>query len=60
MDRDRLAAVKRKLAQNRETPPLFDTARLCRHIESAFETMWERHQRGEPRSGFAVMPLDRA
>jgi protein O-GlcNAc transferase len=55
-DRDRLAAVKAKLARQRETFPLFDIDRYRRHIESAYEGMWERYQRGEPPAGFAVEP----
>jgi protein O-GlcNAc transferase len=55
-DETALAAVKAKLARNRETLPLFDTDRFCRHVESAYETMWRRHQRGEPPAGFAVAP----
>ena len=51
---DRLAAVKSRLAQNRDTCPLFDTVRLARHIEAAYMTMWERWQRGEPPASFAV------
>jgi predicted O-linked N-acetylglucosamine transferase (SPINDLY family) len=42
----RLQSIKQKLASNRDTSPLFDTARLTRNIESAYEAMWERHQRG--------------
>jgi protein O-GlcNAc transferase len=53
-DEDRLAAIRAKLAQNRENFPLFDTDRFCRHIESAYETMWQRYQRGEPPTAFAV------
>lgn len=49
-----LAETKAKLARNNETSPLFDTARFCRHLERAFVTMWERSQRGEKPSGFAV------
>ena len=49
-----LASIKAKLARNRESYPLFDTARFARHIESAYTTMWERQQRGEPPLGFAV------
>ena len=43
----RLAAIKAKLEQNRDTAPLFDTARYTRNLESAFVAIWERHQRGE-------------
>jgi predicted O-linked N-acetylglucosamine transferase (SPINDLY family) len=53
----RLAHLRSKLARNRATCPLFDTARFCRHIESAFVAMWERHQRGGPPASFAVPGL---
>jgi predicted O-linked N-acetylglucosamine transferase (SPINDLY family) len=46
--------VKSKLAQNRATCPLFDTARYTRDLESAFTQMWERSQKGKPPQGFAV------
>lgn len=51
-----LAATKSKLARNRATFPLFDSDRCRRHIESAYRTMWERYQRGEPPASFAVAP----
>jgi predicted O-linked N-acetylglucosamine transferase (SPINDLY family) len=53
----RLADIKSKLARNRGTYPLFDTDRFRRHIEAAYTTMWERHQRGEPPASFAVAPI---
>jgi predicted O-linked N-acetylglucosamine transferase (SPINDLY family) len=49
-----LADIRAKLARNRTTHPLFDTDRFRRHIESAYITMWERVQRGEPPVSFAV------
>jgi protein O-GlcNAc transferase len=49
-----LESVKTKLAQHRDRCVLFDTERFARHIEAAYLTMWERHQRGEPPIGFAV------
>jgi protein O-GlcNAc transferase len=54
----RLAAIRAKLAQNRQIYPLFDTDRLRRHVESAFETMSERCRRGEPPASFAVAPCN--
>jgi predicted O-linked N-acetylglucosamine transferase (SPINDLY family) len=51
---ERLAAVKAKLKRNRESQPLFDTARFTRHLQSAFTIMWERQQRGERPKAFAV------
>src|SRR6185312_17260649 len=47
-----LAAVKAKLARNRDICPLFDTPRLTRDLEAAYSVMWERQQRGEPPSRF--------
>jgi protein O-GlcNAc transferase len=46
-DRTMLADIKARLSANRGSCPLFDTARFTRHIESAFRTMYDRHQRGE-------------
>lgn len=54
---DELAALKAKLARNRLTYPLFDTDRFRRHMETAYVTMWEKHQRGEPPAGFSVPPI---
>jgi protein O-GlcNAc transferase len=56
-DPGRLAAIKAKLARNRTTCALFDTDRYRRHIESAYETMWQRYQRGESPASFAVDPI---
>jgi hypothetical protein len=36
---------------------LFDTDRFRRHIESAYVTMRERAERGEPPAAFAVEPI---
>ena len=52
----RLAAIKATLARNRDTCPLFDTARFTRHLESAFTTIHDRLQRGLPPATFAVEP----
>jgi predicted O-linked N-acetylglucosamine transferase (SPINDLY family) len=53
-DEAALAEIKAKLARNRESHPLFDTARFTRNLETAFTTVWERSQRGDPPAGFAV------
>jgi hypothetical protein len=53
-DPERLAAVRAKLARNRATEPLFDTARYTRDLEAAYLTMWERQQAGLPPASFAV------
>ena len=51
-----LAGIRAKLDRHRLSCPLFDTDRFRLHIESAYRTMWERSQRGEPAAGFAVDP----
>ena len=57
-DPARLADVRRRLLANRATRPLFDIARLTRHLERAYETMWERHAAGRPPRGFEVPAED--
>ena len=52
-----LNELKAKLARNRATHPLFDIDRFRRHIESAYVTMYERYQRGEPPQSFTVEPV---
>jgi predicted O-linked N-acetylglucosamine transferase (SPINDLY family) len=44
----KLAAIKCKLASNRLTTPLFDTHLFTRHIEKAYEAIYERYQAGLP------------
>jgi protein O-GlcNAc transferase len=53
-DRTLLESIKVKLLRNRNTSFLFDTDRFRHHIESAYETVWERQQRGDPPITFAV------
>ena len=55
----KLAAIQQKLFCNRLTTPLFDTLLFTRHIETAYMTMWERYQRGEPPAQFAVNAVER-
>jgi len=53
-----IAHLKARLMRGRRTQALFDTARFTRHLESAYVTMWERYQRGEPPAHFAVIPAE--
>jgi protein O-GlcNAc transferase len=53
---ERLRDLRVRLAHNRSSCPLFDTLRFCRHIESAYTTMWQRHQAGLAPETFAVVP----
>jgi len=41
-DPARIASLKATLARHRETHPLFDTGRFCRHLEAAYEAMLEQ------------------
>jgi predicted O-linked N-acetylglucosamine transferase (SPINDLY family) len=59
-DPERRQALRRKIATNRETMPLFDTARFTRHLERAFEMMADRARRGLPPDHIDVPPLDPA
>lgn len=50
----RLAALKNKLAANRNSCPLFDTEARVRQLEAAFGEMWRRHLAGLPPASFEV------
>ena len=43
-----LREIRERLAAQRLTRPLFDTARFTRHIESAYDMMWQRYKKGRP------------
>jgi protein O-GlcNAc transferase len=53
-ERGLLACLRERLERNRAASALFDTARLARHIEAAYATMWETWQRGEAPRAFRV------
>jgi predicted O-linked N-acetylglucosamine transferase (SPINDLY family) len=53
-DPERLAACRARLAQNRATCPLFDTARFTRHLEAAYRIMMARTRSGAVPEAFAV------
>src|SRR5262249_59026766 len=57
-DAELLAFFKAKLANNRNTFPLFNTQRFTRHLEAAYTTMWWRHQNAEPPPRFVIAPVD--
>jgi len=50
-----LSRYRARLERNRPSARLFDSARFRGNIESAYETMWERHLRGQKPLGFAVV-----
>jgi protein O-GlcNAc transferase len=55
-DRALLASIRRRLEDNRASCALFDINRYVRHIETAYTTMRDISQRGEPPRSFAVAP----
>jgi predicted O-linked N-acetylglucosamine transferase (SPINDLY family) len=50
----RLARLRQKLARNRSTMPLFDTARFARNLEAAYRQMWEIWRAGRPPAPISV------
>ncbi len=46
-NRQRLAALKRKLHKNRLTKPLYDTEAYTRHLEDAYKQAHQIHQAGQ-------------
>ncbi len=53
-----LTGIRRKLAENRSTSPLFDTRRFCRHLEAAYLAMHDRAVRGKSPAGINVSSSD--
>ena len=51
---EHLSVLRRQLQTHRARAPLFDTGGYVRHLERAFQMMWERYQRGQPPESFAV------
>lgn len=54
LDAERLAAVRRKIAEGRDASPLFDSTRYTRNLERAFETMVDIMRSGEAARPFSV------
>ncbi len=55
LDRAALHTIREKVAQARESR-LFDAVGFSRDLETAYATMWERHERGESPAPFRVVP----
>ncbi len=56
---EKILALKAKLRANRDITALFDTPRLVRHLEKAFELMWENYAAGNPPRMIEVPDLAR-
>ncbi len=53
-DRAKLAALRVRVAQARESSPLFDGSRFVANLERAYQAMWRRFNAGQPPEAFAV------
>jgi protein O-GlcNAc transferase len=53
-----LAGLRQKLARNRSTVPLFDTARFTRNLETAYRRMWEIWRARQPPAPISVPSPD--
>jgi protein O-GlcNAc transferase len=49
-----LLTLRRRLQETRQASPLFDADLFRRHLETAYEEMWGRHDRGEAPASFTV------
>jgi hypothetical protein len=56
----RLQEIKRRLASNRLTTPLFDTRRFTANIEAAYHAMYQRHLAGLPPDHIHISDAARA
>jgi protein O-GlcNAc transferase len=50
-----LAAIRHKLAQNKEALPLFDTRRFAQHLEQTYQIMRQTHLTGQPPQPIKLM-----
>jgi predicted O-linked N-acetylglucosamine transferase (SPINDLY family) len=53
---EKLKKIRRKLEINRRSLPLFDSNLFARHIEAAYEAMYERYRRDLPPDHIYVQP----
>ena len=55
---EKLKALREKLRRNLSTSALFNCERSTRHIEAAYETMWDTYCTGTTPRAFSVDPVD--
>ncbi|MBF0125989.1 MAG: tetratricopeptide repeat protein [Magnetococcales bacterium] len=55
----RLQELRARLQANRLTSPLFDTPRFTRHLEAAYEAIWQRFEAGLPADHIDIAPATR-
>ncbi|UCC14714.1 MAG: hypothetical protein JSW21_01785, partial [Gammaproteobacteria bacterium] len=54
-----LKSIRDRLEVGKENSPLYDTARLTRHMEDAYQRMYQIHMSGESAHEFTVPPRPR-
>lgn len=54
---EKLKAIKQKLAGHRVATPLFDTPSYTKHIEAAYQAMYQRYQAGLPPDDIEIAPV---
>lgn len=55
-DPGKLAGIRRQLAANRLTTPLFDTPLYTKHLEAAYRRMWDRYLADLPPDHIRIEP----
>ena len=55
-DRPYLAGIRRKLAGQRLSAPLFNTGLFTKHVEAAYSAMVQRHRSGLPPDHLVIQP----
>jgi predicted O-linked N-acetylglucosamine transferase (SPINDLY family) len=53
---ERLDSIRHRLHHQRTASPLFNTELFARHVESAYQGMWNRFASGLPAASFCVEP----
>ena len=56
-NRAELDALRAKLLKNAETWPIFDVERLTRHLETAYDMMWDNYEAGNSPTHIQVPAL---
>ncbi|WP_161491954.1 tetratricopeptide repeat protein [Bradyrhizobium centrolobii] len=57
LDKQKLQGIRERLQRTRLTAPLFDAALYAKHLEAAYEAMYQRYQAGLPPDHIEVQAL---
>ena len=56
LNKEKLKNIRERLHKNRLTAPLFDTPLYTRHLEAAYEAMYQRYRAGLPPDHIEIRP----